>query len=54
MWLLQSYKKILHIVQIDVKSENCVSANSLIPDLIYFWMERELLLPSFVILANNS
>ena len=36
MWLLQSCKKVLHISQIDVKSENRVSANSLIPNFIYF------------------
>ena len=29
-------KKISHIVQVDVESENRVSTNSLIPDCIYF------------------
>ena len=35
IWLLWSCKKISHIIQVDVESENRVSTNFLISDCIY-------------------
>ena len=33
-------KKISHILQVDVESENRVTADSLMPNCIYFWIEH--------------
>ena len=50
-WLLQSCKKVSRILQVDAESEIRASVNSLVSDYIYFWTEREWMLPSFVILT---